>query len=155
MKVADHILNVTYPLIQDPKLLMSVVDNVFLGLTNAMTSILLHDVHYKVIPPFKETFTAKLNMFRVRSLPHHQIDQGYVALLEEVRELVLLHRKSSVEFRRKDRFIICQKDYTVKTVTAAKLRAYVKKAKNFMSTMDSVIYNERISRRSSRRIEAS
>ena len=43
IKTADHMVSVTYPLVKDPKLLVAVIDNIFLALTNSMTAILHFD----------------------------------------------------------------------------------------------------------------
>ena len=155
LKVADHILHVTFPLLQDPKLLVGVLHNVFLALTQTMTTVLLYDRYVKLIPPFHDTFESKFNMFRVKSMQEHKIDEKYAKLIQEIKELIVLHRKSTVEFRRKDSFIICQDDFSSISISAAQLKEYVKTTKEFVALMDVLVNkHERISGRSTGRIKA-
>ena len=155
LTVADHILYVTYPVIQDPKLLVGVLNNLFLALMNAMTAVLWHDRLFKLIPPFYDTFESRFNMFRVKSMPQHNIEKRYSDLIQEMKEMTFLHKKSSVEFRRKDSFIICQDDYSTISISASQLKEYVKTTKEFVKIMNVIVdKNERILGRSAGRVKA-
>ncbi len=145
LKNADHLLSVTYPLIGDSKILLNVADNIFLALTNAMGAILHHDRLFKYIPPFNDNFEGKFMAFKDKCSKRNKIDQSYIKLIEEVKEIVVLHKKSPVEFRRKDRFIICTSNYRIKAITMNMLKDYLKKTKEFISIMQLITRkNERI-----------
>ena len=51
IQIADHMLGVTYPLVKDTKLLVVIMENIFLAYTNAMAAILYHERLFKRIPP--------------------------------------------------------------------------------------------------------
>jgi hypothetical protein len=86
---------------------------------------------------------------------HHKIDQKYALFIQELKELIELHRKSTVEFRRKDSFIICQDDYSVVTINIRQIKESIKTAKEFMSVLNAIVgKNERILGRSEGRIKA-
>ena len=40
LKTADHLLNITYPLVKDQKLFLSVLDHLFLALVNSIIELL-------------------------------------------------------------------------------------------------------------------
>ena len=153
LRVADHILNVTHPLIQDPKLLLGVIDNLYLALNSALRSLLLYDCARKSIPPFIDNQEARLRMFQVKSMPLHHIPEDFLVNYFDLRELIRRHKTSSVEFRRKDRFIICTPGYELTIVTVATMRTYIIKTKQFVDMIGGIV-DERISRRGSRRTEA-
>ena len=142
VKVADHMLYVTYPVLQDPKLLVSILDNVFLGLTSAMTAVLWHERFLKRIPPFNDTFESKFNLFRAKIAPGYKIAKKYAEFMREIQEIIVTHRKSKVEFRRKDSFIICQDDYSTISVTVPQLKDYVRVTKEFIDVMEIVLKHE-------------
>jgi len=143
-RIADHILNVTYPLIKDTKLLLGVTENLFLALTQAMSSILHHDRLFKLVPPFHDNFESKFNLLHQKR-SRYNIQQEHLDLMLELKEIILLHKKSPVEFRKKDRFIICTKNYKVKAITANQLKNYLKKTKGFLDlTNHTVSRNEYI-----------
>ena len=130
--VADHILTVTYPLIKDTKLLLGVTDNMFLALNNAMSSVLHHERLFKLVPIFEDTFESKFNIFRYKCVPRYKINQEYIDLIQELQEIIYLHKKSPMEFRRKDRFIICTKNYQMRGITTNQLKIYLQKTKEFL-----------------------
>ena len=155
LKLANHVLGVTYPLVKDPKLLVNVVDNLFLALTNALTSVLHYDRLFKQIPPFHDTFESKFTMFQAKCVLRYKIDGSYLRLIQEIKEIVLLHRSSPVEFRRKDRFVICSDNFNTHEISADKIKDYLKKTKEFFELSQKIVNeNERIFSRSERRIEA-
>ena len=153
LKVADHLLNVTYPLIQDTKLLLAVLDHLFLSLANTMSALLWYKRLLKEVPPFSNNFDGKFNTFTQWAQQHH-IDKEYAKMMMEIKELIMLHRKSKVEFRKKDRFIVCDDNYSVTAVTASKLKWYLKKTNDLSMIVNGILDNERIFRGSERRIEA-
>ena len=143
-QVADHILTVTYPLIKDTKLLLGVTDNMFLALNNAMSSVLYHERIFKLVPLFEDTFESKFNVFRHRCVPRYKINQEYIDLIQDLQEIISLHKKSPMEFRRQDRFIICNKNYQMRGITTNQLKINLQKTKEFLKiTQDITSSKER------------
>ena len=136
-RIADHMLNVTYPLIQDTKLLLGVTQNIFLTLTQAMSSILHHERLFKLVPPFQDNFESKFHILQQRR-SRYKIDQEYFNIMLELKEVILLHKKSPVEFRRKDRFVICTNNYKVRAITSNQLKDYLKKTREFLDFMNQI-----------------
>ncbi|MCK5283168.1 MAG: hypothetical protein KAK00_07190 [Nanoarchaeota archaeon] len=143
--IADHILTQTYPLVQDSKLLLAVIENVFLALTNSMGSILYYERLFKRIPPFQDTFDSKFNMFQARIVDRNKIDRKHIDMIREVKDIIIQHRKSPIEFRRKDKFIICNEDYKMRTISFNDIKEYIKRTKEFINISESItIKNEEI-----------
>ena len=132
IKTADHILTQTYPLVKDSKLLLAVMDNIFLSLTNAMSSLLYYERLSKKIPPFHDNFASKFNMFASKLVGKYKIKKEHVELLQEVKDIILEHRKSPVEFTRRDCFVICSDDYDMKSISIDKISRYLSEAKSFV-----------------------
>jgi len=147
IKIADHMLSVTYPLIKDTKLLLAIIENIFLAMTNAMASVLYFERMYKRIPPFQDTFESKLNIFREKLVHKYNIDKGLVADMQEIKTIILEHKQSQVEFKRKDRFVICSDSYKLRTLGLNDIKNYLSKAKLFIEEMDNILKkNEGISK---------
>ena len=139
LKTADHMISVTYPLVKDSKLLLAVMDNIFLALSSSMGAILFHDRLFKKIPPFHNTFESKYRMFREKSIDLHNIDKKYLQFILDIKNIIVKHRESPVEFRRKDSFVICTEDYKMKTLTVPEIKSYVMKTKDFVNLMVKVV----------------
>ncbi len=147
IKLADHMITVTYPLIKDSKLLLAVMENLFLAYTNAMSSILHYDRLFKRIPAFPDTFEGKFRMFRNKCMLKHNLSKNFANEIQDIREIMEEHRKSPVEFSRKDRFVICSDNYNMKSLSPEDIRRHIEKAKLFIQAMDNIVgKNDRLFR---------
>ena len=139
IKTADHILTQSYPLVKDTKLLLGVMDNLFLGMTNAMASLLYYERSSKNIPPFQDNFDSKFNMFRSKLVDKHNIKKSHIELLEEIKDIITEHRKSPVEFTRKDCFVICSDNYDMRTISLQNINKYLSGAKSFLNEISRLV----------------
>jgi hypothetical protein len=139
IKIADHMLTMTYPMVKDPKLLLAVMENIFLALTNSMGSLLHYERIYKRVPPFQDTFVSKFNVFKQKCAKRLNIDPESVMMIHEIKEIILQHKKSPVEFTRNDSFIICSEDYRMKTITLEKMKNYILKSRLFVQNINNII----------------
>ncbi|PIN86441.1 hypothetical protein COV19_04760 [Candidatus Woesearchaeota archaeon CG10_big_fil_rev_8_21_14_0_10_44_13] len=146
LKIADHMLTQTYPSVKDPKILLSVLENVFLALTNSMAAILYYEYHNKRIPGFDENFNSKFDLFKLNVAGRYRINKEYITLISTIKSILVNHKKSPVEFSRKDAFVICSDGYDMKTLTEKEMKAYIEKTKGFLQDMQNITsQNERIS----------
>jgi len=141
LSIADHMLTMTYPLLKDSKLLPVVLDNIFLALTNSIGALLYYDRLYKRVPPFQNNFTSKFNMFQAKVVGRYKIPKEYVAFIQQVKDILLQHKKSPVEFARQGAFVICDSDYKMKSLTVEQMREYLLKTKDFVIKMEKIIAN--------------
>lgn len=139
LKIADHIVFVTYKLVNDPKILIVVLENLFLCFTNSMAAVLYYERYYKKIPPFHDNFQSKFNMFREKIINKYNISSDYLKVIEEIKDLLLAHQKSPLEFKRKDKFVICSEQYKLRSITIPKMKDYVAKAKEFLIIIERII----------------
>lgn len=139
ISIADHMLTQTYPLIKDPKLLLAIIENIFLALTNAIGSVLYYERLFKKIPPFQDNFPSKFNMFRTRCVQRHNINKDYIDLVSDVKSIIIKHKKSPVEFTRKDSFVICSENYKMKIISLEEIKNYLDKTKLFIQEVSSIV----------------
>ncbi len=139
LKIADHMITMTYPLVQDTRLLISVMENLFLALTNSMASVLYYERLFKRIPPFHDNFDSKFNMFRAKVVPRYKIDTSNIHMLNEIKDVIIQHKKSPVEFTRKDMFVIASDSFKLKTISVDQIKKYISKTKIFLDEMESIV----------------
>jgi len=145
IQIADHMLTQTYPLVGDPKLLLAVINNLFLACSHSISAILHYERIFKRIPPFVDNFENKFSIFKARCLRRYSLDPEYVRLVQEIRSLIDERSSAPVEFARRDKFIICSENYRMRTITAESLRKHLEKAKLFVDDMTGMVSkNERI-----------
>jgi hypothetical protein len=138
LQLADHILTMTYPLVNDSKLLLAVVENIFLSLTNAMGSVLYYERLFKRVPPFHDNFSSKFSLFREYA-EKNNIDKEYLRLIQNIKDVIVKHKKSPVEFARKDQLVICNDDYKMRILSANELRGYMSKARSFLKITEDIV----------------
>jgi len=139
IQIADHMLTMTYPMVKDPKLLLAVMENIFLALTNSIGSLLYYERNYKRVPPFQDTFVSKFNIFNQKCVRMYSIDQEMILMIKEIKDIIMQHKKSPVEFTRNDSFVICSESYRMKTISLEKMRNYITKSKLFIQNINNII----------------
>ncbi len=143
MKLADHIFTMTYPLVQDPKLLKVVVKNIYESMESTISMLLNYERYYKRIPPFTENYDAMVELCR-NVFEKHNVSQGYIGFLNEIKEMMDLQKKSDVEFVRKEKVVFASKDYDLNTISVKEIKDYMSKGKLFMQEIMRVVEeNER------------
>ena len=144
LKIADHMLTQTYPSVKDPRILLSVLENLFLAMTNAMAAILHYENLNKRIPAFDDNFSSKFDILRLKVAPRYKMNKEYLNLITEIKGMLVSHKKSPVEFSRKDVFVICSDTYNMKVISSKEMMNYVNSAKGFVQEMQNITsQNER------------
>ncbi len=138
LKVADHMAFITYPLVKDNKLLLAILENVFLAQTNALGSLLYYERLFKRIPPFHDNFESKINMFRERCIERYKLSKEYVLMMTEIKNIILEHKRSPVEFSRSEGFVICAENYRFKKISIEQIRSYIEKTKEFLGKVEEI-----------------
>ena len=139
LKIADHMLFVTYPLVKDDKLLMAILENIFLTFTNSMGSVLYYERLFKRIPPFHDNYESKLNLFIQKVMPQYNIDRRFVDSVVKARDLLVERKLAPVEFTKQGKFIIFSKDYQMRAISVDELKGFVQVAKEFVKLNNRII----------------
>ncbi len=144
IRLADHMLNVTYKLVNDPKLLLAVMERIRSALEYSIASILHYERLYKRIPPFQENFDSMFNTFKARCTRRYNINIEYITLVQEINDILNQHKASPVEFRKNDKFVICTDSYRLRVISIDNIKKYIEKAKLFVKeSANMVAMNER------------
>jgi hypothetical protein len=145
IKIADHMLFMTYPIVKDPKLLVAIVENVFVSLECGMEALLQYERLFKRIPLFHDSFPSKLEIFKTKMVPKYKFSPKYASMIMEIKSLLSDHRNSPVTFARKDKFVICSPNYSIKTIDVNLVKKYIFEAKVFVNNINKIVSeNERI-----------
>ena len=138
-KTADHLAYVTYPIVKEIRLLMNIVEHLDKALKAGMNAILEYDRLYKRINSLPESFEIRLDLFETKIIMRHAINREYVELIEMMHELVAYKQKSPTVFQRKDKYVIANNRYKLKTLTIEDVKKYLEKAKPFILKVHNII----------------
>lgn len=136
---AFHLLHVTYPLIKDPHFLIGIATNLLNSYEAGMQALLSYDQEHFHIGPYTNTFSSKFTHFRAKSVPRHHIPSEHIQIINTLREIIDLHKKSPTEFQRGNRFVICNDQFSFKTISASDLKEHLTHAQFFLEQINSII----------------
>jgi len=140
---ADHLTYVTYPLIKDIKLLMNIIDNVYKAMLLGMDAVLGYDRLFKRISQFPDDFKTKIEIFKTSCAKRYNIQREHIVLIEDLRNMVEHRDKSPMEFIRRDKFVVMDGDFRMKTLNYDKVKGHVNSAKGFIIKVNKILKNDR------------
>lgn len=132
-QAADHMVNVTYPVVKDPKVLLLAITHLNNAFENAISALIYYDYHFKRIPNFPSEFGSKLDIFGRYTCAKYNVPRETVQAILDVKSIYQDHKSSEMEFRRKNNFVIASKNYRLRTINSEKLKRFITLAKPLLS----------------------
>lgn len=141
IQLADHILTRTYGVIKDPKLLLAVVENTVLALECWIAAASLerpksirqarkeNHAENRAANATTADFDLLMHAFKKNVAKKCSITLKELKFITDLCALVEDHKKSEVEFARKDAYVICRNGYDVSIVSYELAHAWLVKAK--------------------------
>lgn len=133
LAVAQHLYSHSYHALGDPKILLSVAQNLLAAIEDRLTERLVQAREDKEIPPFGDTLNQKLTAYRMHLAHKRKVTPIDFMFIGELQELVASHDRTAMEFRRKDAFVIADEDYSLRTLTPEKTKTYIERTKSLLS----------------------
>ncbi len=131
-QAAFHLLKVTYPSLKDHHLLLAVLDHLCQATHAAMESLLAYERQLQLIPTYGATFAEQFQLFRQRTAPRNNISPDTLFFLQELHTLQEAHKNAPMEFPRRGSYVICDREYRLKTLSGKVLQAYLEKTAAFL-----------------------
>ena len=138
LKVADHILVMTYPIVQDPKLLKVILEKLYLAVESAMAALLYFEKSQRKISAFNDSYVAMTKIIKT-PLIKYNISPSYMNFILELNDTYQSQKKSDIEFIRKEKFVFTNKDYKLNTITKEDMKNYLVKGKLFIKEITDVV----------------
>jgi hypothetical protein len=135
VKIADHLLSTTYNLVKEPKLLISVVENLFLALDLIITGLLEYEKSLKAITSYSENFDSRMDIFRRKIMTKYGVGKDFMDFVLELKAYVDQHKRSSTEFSKKGKFVISDNDFNIKTLSVEDVRKRVTKTRHYIEEL--------------------
>lgn len=139
-RIADHLTNVTFPLIKDIKLIITITENLDKTLTNGLNALLQYEFLYKRISGVPKDFKDKLDIFKSHCLLRYtSIARESILLINDVKSLVEHRKNSPVEFIKSGKFVMCTSDYKMRIINYDKIKNFVSQAKDLMLKLNIIM----------------
>jgi hypothetical protein len=138
-KTADHLTYVTYPLLKDNKLIITIIENLSEATTKAMDAVLYYEKYYKRIMHFPSDFKSKIEIFKLSSA-RYNINREYLVLLQNLHDIIEKRKSSKMEFVKNDKYVIWN-DYDITTLNYEKIKGYLNNLKPFFNKINYILKN--------------
>jgi hypothetical protein len=138
-KNSDHLAYMTYPLVQDKRLLMRILESLNEALSKFMEVLLYYDFVYNRSGPVPQSFMERLDVFRRRCSGRYGIGEGQLKMIMELHEIVEHRKKSSMEFMRGSDYIIASDDFRIRKIGIDQLKKWINESKDFVAKVNGVV----------------
>lgn len=136
-KTADHLTYVSYSLLKDNRLLLTIVQNLCICGVKAVDAVLHYELYYKRISILPSDFESRMLIFETKVVPRSNIRLEVCKVIKDLRFIMQQHKDSPLEFSRKEKFVICNDDYTtMKTIDIELLKVYIVVMREFLTVVN-------------------
>jgi len=138
IQTTDYLTYMTFPLIKDKRLLLKIISEIKIAIAKSINSILQYEYLYKRILLHKD---PKLNFktFKEKCAKKYNITEQEIKLILELFDIVEKHKKSSMEFLRKEKIVILSNNSEPRIITLEKTKEFLTTAKNILHFFPSVV----------------
>ena len=139
-KTADHLTYVTFPVVNDYKIILTALENVNNALINGMNAVLEYERLYKRVMPLADNFNSRFEVFK-RMFEKYGFNNDEAMLMMELKKFLEERKNASLEFTRSNRVVICYGNYKTKSVSLDDVKKYLSITKSFIFKVNKVLKN--------------
>ena len=141
IKIADHMLYVTYPLIKDNKLIITMADNIVNGMISAMDAVLMYEKLYKRISDYPEDFKGKIILFKGSIANRYKIERDSIVAMEDLKSFLDERKIGSTEFTKNDKYMFFSQKQEVKSLGIDKIKQNLNISKELLRKVNGILAN--------------
>lgn len=104
LQIADHMTYVTFPFVNEYRLLLKIFDEIYLSIMNCINAVLNYEYLYKRIRIYNNNNDNLDTFFRIAK--NYDISDEQIKKIKEIINTNKKHKQSAMEFVRKDRIVI-------------------------------------------------
>jgi len=141
IKTTDYLIYLSFPLLQDKKILLKAITTIKKIINKCINSILRCDFLNKKIRLYKDP-KKNFKVFKDTSAKKYNITQQEIKEIVELFDIAEHQEKSSMEFMKNNKVIILSENMQQKQVTLEKTKGFLLLAKNiFKKTQENLKIN--------------
>ncbi len=131
IRLADHMIYVTFPLLKEKKILFKVISEIKIAISNCISSILLYEHASKRVSLYKNP-EDNLQTFREKCAQRYGITKEEIFFIKEIFDISEKHRESSFEFVRDGNIVILSEDLKPKTISLERIKQFLLMSKTIL-----------------------
>lgn len=139
LQIADHIAYVTFPLVNEKKLLLKIFEEVYKSLINLISALLVFENKRNKIKLYKDNNENIRNFIKLSQ--NYNINPEEIKKILDIIEINNQHKNSAMEFTRKDKVVIMLDDLKTHTLDIQNIKEYLSLAKSLFIKVNLVLNN--------------
>jgi hypothetical protein len=140
-ETADHLAYVTYPVVNDTRLIVNIIDNMYIALKKGVEAILYYEWLYKRIYNLSDNFNTNLEIFKNNIAKKYDFSQKDLDLIDQIKQIMDSKIESSMQFQRKDRFVLASPNYKLKILNLPQVKNHLIGTKVFLNKLNLMYEN--------------
>jgi len=141
-KTADHLTYVSYPLLKDNKLIITILENLTESCNKAIEALLYYDFYFKRIKTIPITIKEKREVFKLYSSNYYNIPRSYIVLIQTLNEIIEKRKTSKMEFVKHDKYVIWNENNLI-SLNYEKIKEYINELRPFFDKVNNILKNVR------------
>ena len=142
IELADHLIYVTFKMVNDVKFLLAVSQHIIAAAQNALEALLEYEKHYKRLESYHTSFAIEISTFRQKVESRHNIDSRFHKLLIKLLELQRFDQGSVVRFKRGEKYILASSEYNLSVLDLENIKRYLNLTKKFVGVVKDIVTKE-------------
>lgn len=130
LRIADHMTYVTFPLVNEHRLLLKIFDEIYLSIINCVNCVLNYESLYKRIRLYS-SFNENFNTF-IRISKNYDLSDEQIKSIKEIVELNRKHKSSAMEFVKQKKIVIMSDNLGIQVLDLIIIKKYLLLAKELM-----------------------
>ncbi len=136
VRVADHMLIMTYPLVRDPKMLIAILKKLMKACDIALNVAVKLEYENKKITVLPKDIGSKIKIIGDALHKSYGFERMEIRIIKEIYKIMQEHEAAAIEFTRKEKLIISSEDYHLRTLSYNQIKKYVPLIKSFISKIE-------------------
>lgn len=134
LRIADHMTFVTYPVLREKRLMIKIIEQIDSAMKKTISSILSHEYIQKNVKKYDDP-KQNYDEFLACS-PAYNITDSQLKTIKQLSNIVELHKKSPMEFIRKDSFVIMSDSMHMEQITIERIKIFLKIAQEIVQNTE-------------------
>jgi hypothetical protein len=135
--LADHLTYMTFPLVQEKRLLLKIIRELKQGVAECINAILQQEYLYKRIS-LKKDPQANLRVFLEKCAKRYNLTEREKSLILQLFEVFEEHTKSPMEFVKGNKIVILSENLGKKIITIEKIKEFLEVSKQLVKKAEAV-----------------
>ncbi|MGV8151470.1 MAG: hypothetical protein ACP5OG_00155 [Candidatus Nanoarchaeia archaeon] len=123
LQIADHMAYITYPLINEKRLLLKIFDEIYKSVINSIYATLNYEKTQNRVVVYDDDF-SNLEIF-YRICEKYGFSKDKIKFVSEILELNKKHKQSAIEFVRKEKVVILSDNLSTIAIDIKKIKEYL------------------------------